>query len=168
MSVPFMKALAASDFATASQEIGATVPAWLGRQLTNFLKFRLGQLEQDPSIREWLGRAMISTDGSGVRRVVGSIGFHGPPDDQGRLEVGYSVDPQYRRQGLAREAIRAMFDWAYSAHGIDTFIATISPANEPSLRLAAQFGFVQVGEQMDDVDGLEYVFATRWPVGATD
>jgi len=40
---------------------------------------------------------------------------------------------------------------------------SISPDNEPSLRLAQQFGFRQVGEQMDEIDGLEYVFETSWP-----
>ncbi len=167
MSVPFMEALQGHDFDRASAEIGAQVPPWMADALESFLKYRLGQLEKDSTIREWLGRAMVLVDESGRRRVIGSIGFHGPPDERGRLEVGYSVDPPYRRQGYASEAVRAMFDWAHSAHGIDTFIASISPGNEPSLRLSSQFGFVQVGEQMDEIDGLEYVFETRWPPGAT-
>ena len=74
--------------------------------LDSFLNYRLGQLAEDATIREWLGRAMVLVDESGRRRVVGSIGFHGPPDEQGRLEIGYSVDPPYRRQGYAREAVR--------------------------------------------------------------
>jgi RimJ/RimL family protein N-acetyltransferase len=163
MSVPFMEALARRDVDAASREIGASVPEWLADELENFLRMRLGQLSRDPTIRVWLGRAMVLTDESGDRRVIGSIGFHGPPDAHGRLEVGYSVDPSHRRQGYAREAIRAMFDWAHRAHGIETFVASISPDNEPSLRLAAEFGFIQVGEQMDEIDGLEYVFETTWP-----
>jgi RimJ/RimL family protein N-acetyltransferase len=56
-----------------------------------------------------------------------------------------------------------MFDWAAETHGIRRFIASISPANEPSLRLASGFGFVQTRSQMDDVDGLELVLETSWP-----
>ncbi len=56
-----------------------------------------------------------------------------------------------------------MFDWALSNHGVHRFIASIAPENEPSLLLAAGFGFVQTGTQMDDVDGLEPVFETDWP-----
>ena len=163
MTVPFMQALVARDLAAAEREIGAHVPAWLPDQLDDFLQYRLAQLAVDPSIREWLGRAMLLTDSSGQRRVVGTIGFHGPPDAQARAEIGYSVDPVYRRQGLARESIQAMFDWAGATHGIHRFIASISPTNEPSLRLAAGFGFVQVGSQIDDIDGLELVFETDWP-----
>jgi RimJ/RimL family protein N-acetyltransferase len=132
-------------------------------ELEDFLRFRLVQLAVDPSIRVWLGRAMVLTDPDGARHVIGSVGFHGPPDDLRRLEVGYSVDPPYRSRGYAREAIRAMFDWAHDTHGINRFVASISPENEPSLRLAAQLGFVQAGSQIDEIDGLELVFETTWP-----
>ena len=163
MSVPFMEALARKDLATASTEIGASVPVWIADELENFLKYRLTQLRVDPSIRIWLGRAMVLTEDDGSRRVVGSIGFHGPPDAEGRLEVGYSVDPPYRRRGYARESVQALFDWAHSEHGITRFVASISPDNEASLNLTAAYGFKQVGEQMDEIDGLEFVFETDWP-----
>ena len=163
MSVPFMEALARKDMKAASEEIGATVPAWIAEELENFLKYRLGQLRLDPSIRAWLGRAMVLTEGDGTRRVVGSVGFHGPPDAQGRLEVGYSVDPPFRRRGYASESVKALFDWAHREHGITRFIASISPDNVPSLRLTAAYGFQRVGEQIDEIDGLEYVFETDWP-----
>ena len=158
MSVPFMEALRARDLDAAELAVDARVPAWLPDQLDHFLEYRLAQLEVDPSIRPWLGRAMILVDDAGERRVIGTIGFHGPPDELGRLEVGYSVDPVFRRQGFAREAVRALFDWAATTHGIRRFIASISPTNEPSLRLAAGFGFVRTGEHMDEFDGLELVF----------
>jgi RimJ/RimL family protein N-acetyltransferase len=166
MSVPFMEALARRDVEAAARDIGATVPMWMADELEGFLKYRLAQLAVDPDIRLWLGRAMLLTDEDGKRHVVGSIGFHGPPDKQGRLEVGYSVDPPYRRRGFARESVRALFDWAHATHGIETFVASISPDNEASLRLAAGFGFHQIGQQMDPIDGLELVFETRWPPAA--
>lgn len=143
--------------------MGAAVPVWMSNEMANFARLRLAQLKSDPSIRQWLGRAMVLTDSDGRRRVIGSIGFHGPPNAEGKAEIGYRVDPEFRRRGYAREAIRALFDWAYRERGIENFVASISPTNEPSLRLAAEFGFVQVGEQMDEIDGLELVFETRWP-----
>jgi [ribosomal protein S5]-alanine N-acetyltransferase len=163
MTVPFMEALARDDVAAAAAEIGATVPHDMPEYLRDFLRYRLTQLAADPTIREWLGRAMVWTDGDGGRHVIGSVGFHGAPDEERRLEIGYKVEPAFRRQGIAREAAAAMFDWAYREHGIRRFVASISPSNEPSLRLAAGFGFEQVGEQMDEIDGLELVFETTWP-----
>jgi RimJ/RimL family protein N-acetyltransferase len=168
MSVPFMEALAAHDMTAASKEIGADVPEWMAAELEHFLKYRLGQLRLDPAIRPWLGRAMILTEEDGTRRTVGSIGFHGPPDAEGKLEVGYSVDPPFRRRGYASESVKALFDWAFREHGITRFVASISPDNDASLNLTAAYGFQKVGEQMDEIDGLEYVFETDWPRPASD
>ena len=163
MTVPFMQALVRSDLAAAAREIGATVPEGMPDDLRTFLAFRLPQVDRDPSARACLGRVIVLTDPAGDRRIIGSIGFHGPPDSDGRAEVGYRVEPEFRRQGYAREAVWALFDWAHRVHGVSRFVASISPDNEPSLKLAEGLGFRQVGEQMDEIDGLEYVFETTWP-----
>ena len=163
MSIPFMRALVAGDLEAASRELGAEVPPGMPEDLMTFLQFRLAQLEVDPTILPWLGRAIVLTDAAGTRHAIGTIGFHGPPDEHGRAEVGYRVEPEYRRRGFAREAIRGLFDWAAAEHGIGRFIASISPSNEASLRLTESFGFVQTGSQMDEIDGLELVFEAPWP-----
>jgi RimJ/RimL family protein N-acetyltransferase len=163
MTLPFMESLLAADTAAASAEMGAEVPPNLRDHLEDFLRYRLAQVRADPSIRRWLGRAMVLNDPDGHRRVVGTIGFHGPPDADGRLEIGYSVESSYRRRGFAREAIREMLDWASAEHGIRRFVASISPTNEASLALVRGFGFQQTGEQMDEVDGLELVLEADWP-----
>src|SRR5207237_8332173 len=92
-----------------------------------------------------------------TRVMVGRFNFHGPPEN-GAAEVGYTIQPEHRRRGYATEATAAMLDWARAEHGVRRFIASISPDNEPSLRLARHLGFVQIGEQMDEEDGLELVF----------
>jgi len=163
MSIPFMHALVADDLEAASREIGAVVPEGMSEDLVDFLRYRLAQLAVDPSILEWLGRAMVLTDEAGARNVIGTIGFHGAPDAQGRVEVGYRVEPDYRRQGYARESVRALLDWAAMTHGIRRFIASVSPTNAASLALIGEFGFRQTGSQMDDIDGLELVFEAEWP-----
>lgn len=163
MSIPLMRALVAGDVATAERAIGASMPADFPEHLDHFLRYRLAQLEVDPSILHWLARAMVLTDSAGHRRVIGTIGFHGAPDEQGRLEVGYRIEPEYRRQGLTSEAVRGMFDWAATEHGVHRFIASVRPDNEASLGLVRGFGFVQTGTQMDDIDGLELVLEATWP-----
>ena len=162
MTAPFLEALVQHDFAAAGRQIDAYVPTSLADELGGAMSLWLDRWARDPSAGEWMARSMVLSEG-GRRRVVGSVGFHGSPDAEGRLEVGYSVDPPYRRRGFAREAVRAIFDWAHEHRGTTRFVASISPINEPSLALARQFGFHQVGEQMDEVDGLECVFETTWP-----
>ena len=168
MTPAFMEALLAGDTTRAGREIDAMVPENLRDHLEDFLRYRLAQVRVDSSIRPWLGRAMVLTDDSGTRRVIGTIGFHGPPDDRGRVEVGYSVQPAYRRRGFAREALKAMFDWAAAEHGIRRFVASVSPTNDASLALVRGFGFVQTGEQMDEIDGLELVLEADWPPGGEE
>ncbi|MEO5704625.1 MAG: GNAT family N-acetyltransferase [Candidatus Limnocylindrales bacterium] len=163
MSIPLMRALVARDVAATAREIGASIPEGFPDNLDHFLRCRLAQLDADPTILSWLARAMVLTDEDGGRRVIGTIGFHGAPDDRGRLEVGYRIEPEYRRRGFAREAVRAMLDWAANERGIHRFIASIRPDNDASLGLAAGFGFAQTGTQMDDIDGLELVLEATWP-----
>lgn len=163
MTVPFMEALQRRDLKAATRELGASVPMWMAEELQDFLNHRLGQLATRPEIREWLGRAMVLTDEDGERHAVGSIGFHGPPDEEGRLEIGYSVDPPYRRRGFAREAATAMYSWAHEGHGVTRFVASVSPDNIASLNLIEEYGYAIIGEQMDEIDGLELVFETTWP-----
>jgi RimJ/RimL family protein N-acetyltransferase len=54
-----------------------------------------------------------------------------------------------RRRGRGRAA---------REHGVERFFVSIAPDNASSLAMAAKLGFRQVGEQIDEEDGLEYVF----------
>ena len=93
------------------------------------------------------------------RQVVGSIGFHAPPDDRGRVEIGYDVVASERRKGFAREGIGALLEWAWATGRVCTCVGSVSPHNAPSLALLQSFGFRRVGEQIDEIDGLEWIFA---------
>jgi len=126
-----------------------------------WLRRRLKQMQEDPAVTVWLARAMVLRSDP-HRAMVGHIGFHGAAQD-GAAEMGYTVMPSYRRRGYAHEAVLAMMRWAREERGVQRFILSISPENAPSLALAAKLGFVQTGEQMDEEDGLEYVFELPAP-----
>jgi [ribosomal protein S5]-alanine N-acetyltransferase len=51
-----------------------------------------------------------------------------------------------------------MMTWAEREHGVTNFFVAISPDNAASLAMAVRLGFIRVGEQMDEEEGLEYVF----------
>jgi RimJ/RimL family protein N-acetyltransferase len=157
MSLAFMRLLRAGDLAGASREMGVAVPTDLREGLVDFLNYRIPALEADPGIRPWIGRVIVATAPDGSRQGIGTIGFHGPPDEHGRVEIGYGVQPAWRRQGVATECVAAMLAWA-EARGITRFRASVAPGNEPSLAIIRRLGFRQVGSQIDDIDGLELVF----------
>jgi len=157
MSLPFMQALREGDIDAAAAEIGATVPADMPGDLDHFLDYRIADLTADPTVQPWLGRAFVLEEAAG-RRIIGSIGFHGPPDGDGRVEIGYRVEPEHRRRGVATEVVEALLDWACREHGVTRFQAATAPDNLASQAVLARFGFRQTGTQMDDIDGLELVF----------
>jgi RimJ/RimL family protein N-acetyltransferase len=118
-------------------------------------ELRAEQVVADPSSAAWITGIVWDPDRA---LAVGRAGYHGPPDETGMVEVGYSIDPQFRRQGYARAALRALLARAEAEPDVRTFRATISPDNVASRDLVLAHGLVEVGEQMDDEDGLEFVY----------
>jgi [ribosomal protein S5]-alanine N-acetyltransferase len=154
LSVPVLEALLRGDLDAASARAGAPLTpylvdhGWLWR-------LRLEQAATDPGSLAWIARAALDRS-TGV--VVGHVGFHGPPDERGMVEVAYSVDPAWRRQGYATAMLRAALAWAADAPGVTVVRASVSPDNPGSLATLRPFGFRHVGEQYDEVDGLELLF----------
>ncbi|HWI70764.1 MAG TPA: GNAT family protein, partial [Baekduia sp.] len=116
----------------------------------------LGQVIGEPDHTPWLIRAVVTLDGT----VVGHAGFHGPPDARKMVEIGYEIEPEYRRRGYARAAVGELLAYARE-HGAVVARASVGPENAASLALIASLGFEQVGEQVDEIDGLELVFERR-------
>ena len=102
----------------------------------------------------WLLRAAVTREAPGM---VGRAGFHGPPDANGMVEIGYRIDPPHRRRGYGLECARLLVETAERLPGVSVVRASIAPDNTPSLRIAERLGFSQVGEQIDEIDGLELV-----------
>ncbi|MFI1304390.1 GNAT family N-acetyltransferase [Streptomyces sioyaensis] len=78
---------------------------------------------------------------------LGSIGFHGPPDDEGFVEIGYDLSPSARGAGWATEAVRLLAGWAATHPEVRTVCALTEPENLPSQRVLERAGFRFVGER---------------------
>ncbi|WP_441349120.1 GNAT family N-acetyltransferase [Streptomyces sp. NTH33] len=89
-------------------------------------------------------------------RAVGAMGFHGAPDEAGRVEVGYDLVVGARGNGYATEALRALSAWALAQDGVRTVAAVIARENTPSQNVVTRAGFTRVTE-----DGAEYVYEIR-------
>jgi RimJ/RimL family protein N-acetyltransferase len=156
LNVGVMRALLSGDLAGASAEAGVQLTDYFTGDASIWLwRVRAEQIQRDPASADWLARAAVD-DESGL--VIGHAGYHGPPDETGMVEVGYSVDPRFRRRGHGREMLAALLRRAKAEPRVQTVRASISPDNVASLATVAKFGFVQVGEQWDDEDGLELIF----------
>ena len=142
---------------------GAAVSDEWRQGATPTLRRRIAQIEGAPESAPFLLRAIIDPPAG---RVIGRIGFHGPPgaNELGApdaLELGYWIEPGSRRCGYAAEAILGMMEWAGTEHAVRRFILSIGPGNAASLGLARKLGFVEIGRHLDDEDGEELVFELR-------
>ena len=81
----------------------------------------------------WLGWYAISTEAAPV--LCGSVGFKGPPNEAGMVEIGYSLLPDYQGHGLASEMVRGLIDWALRQSKVRVIEAETAPDNHPSIRV---------------------------------
>ncbi len=150
------RALADGDLAAANTASPVPLPEYFaGPEWRGTWRRRREQVTQDPDSAAWV-TGVIWDERELV--AVGRAGYHGPPDHAGMVEIGYAVDPAYRRRGYARAALEALLRRAAREPAVKVVRVSISPGNTASSGLAVQYGFVRVGEQWDDEDGLEIIY----------
>jgi ribosomal-protein-alanine N-acetyltransferase len=149
-------ALADADLAGANAASPVPLTEWMvSASSVRTWQYRAVQAIQTPEDLAWI-TGVLWDDAEQV--AVGRSGFHAAPDAEGMVEVGYGVDPAYRRRGYARAALELAIDRARTEPDVRTLRATISPDNEASLGLIRQYPFAHTGEQWDEEDGLELIF----------
>jgi RimJ/RimL family protein N-acetyltransferase len=154
LSPAAMTALIDGDLAAASFAAGAELSPFLVEEAWLW-RIRRDDIARDEAAAEWVARAALDADSGAV---IGHGGFHGPPDEDGTVEIAYTVAPQFRRQGYARAMVTALIARAVADPRVSAVRASIRPDNAASLATIAKFGFRKVGEQWDPEDGLEHVF----------
>jgi len=141
--------------------LGAKVPADLIEDPA-VLAYSQAELARDADYFPWSARAILLKSSM---QMIRHVRFHSRPDPDylrdfvtNAVEVGYVIFAAHRRQRYAEEALVALMAWAQGSQGIARIVASISPDNVPSLKLAAKLGFRKIGEHLDAVDGIEHVF----------
>ena len=79
-------------------------------------------------------------------RVIGDVGFMGPPDATGAVSVGCGITEDARGQGYATEALMALLEWARGQTGLTCVLADTTRSNLASQRLLERGGLHRVGE----------------------
>jgi RimJ/RimL family protein N-acetyltransferase len=79
-------------------------------------------------------------------RVIGDVGFMGPPDATGAVSVGCAITEDARGQGYATEALTALLEWARGQTGLTCVLADTTRSNLASQRLLERAGLHRVGE----------------------
>jgi RimJ/RimL family protein N-acetyltransferase len=77
-------------------------------------------------------------------QTVGSIGFFGPPDDEGTVMIGYGLAEAARGFGYATEAVRGLIGYAFSRPEVTRILADTDADNVASHRVLEKAGFARV------------------------
>lgn len=149
------------DRPAVAQSLGASVPSDLIEE-PDVLRHAAARLAEDIDYLPWSARAILLRDSM---QMVGHVRFHSRPDPdylapyaRHAVEYGYVIFAAHQRRGYAEEALGGLMRWAKRTHGIGRFVVTIAPDNQPSTLLATKLGFRRIGEHVDPVDGIEYVY----------
>jgi [ribosomal protein S5]-alanine N-acetyltransferase len=146
------------------EHVGVDYPPEWPSESSHVLALRRDQIRAGDDHR-WLIRAAVTRT---QPVMVGRVGFHAPPDANGVVEIGYEIDARHRRQGYGLECATHLIQCAEELDCVSAVRASIAPDNEPSLRMAKRLGFRRIGEQIDEIDGLEFVFERRARSGHDD
>ena len=139
---PRAAATLVTDRAEAEAAIGSALdPAWPLPDLLDILPAHATALDDDLPFGVWLIVERASDT------VVGDIGFHGPPDPEGTVEIGYSIVPSRRNRGYATEAAQTLISWARRHPRVRCIVAGSAAANAASIRTLERLGFTRDGER---------------------
>lgn len=167
MPLIMMRAIQDGNWPGVARLLGTEIPAEWRDGDWHWLDQRVARAEADPAELAWAPHVLLLRQDPGAGRparvVVGDAGFHGSPDENGRVELGYMVLSAYRRQGLAEEAVRALLHWAVAEQQVTRFQACINTDNIASQNLIRKVGFSQVGSQRHERRGDELIFHLDQP-----
>ena len=119
------------------------------------LRFRIPRVKADPTFAE-IGLILAVEKNS--KEIIGSAGFQDFPNEDGMIEIGFGVVPEKQNQGFGKELLHGMWRMICKLPEVKILRYTVSPTNAPSVHIIKKLGFLEVGEQIDDEDGVELIF----------
>ncbi len=134
------------------QELKRIVPfdtgaEWPLEVYKNLFPYKIERFRKVPSENEWEGLIVDKTN----NRIVGDMGFKGGPNEEGVIDLGYSIIPSSRGKGFATEMGKAMVAWGLTQPGVKKVMASCDPDNAPSIRVLEKIGFERTVQTDDSI-----------------
>ena len=133
------------------QELGPASRLIITPILRKAIQMKLSKMDQAspeelPWITYWLIR--VPPEGFGA----GLIGFKGLPDQNGEVEVGYGIDPEFQNFGYTTEALEGLIQWAFDDPRCRRIIAPETQRSNPaSNRVLEKVGMRVYAESPDAI-----------------
>jgi [ribosomal protein S5]-alanine N-acetyltransferase len=94
------------------------------------------------------------------KAIIGGICFHGEPDENGEVEIGYGIDNNYMNKGYMTETISGIINWIRNKKEVRIIKAETDSSNISSIRVLEKNGFELV-QQNDNMIILKLELTVR-------
>lgn len=128
---------AAAFYAYRSDQAVQEYQSFQPKSAEETLTFLSGTADFVNLINTWFQLAVCL---KGSNELIGDIGMHFTQDVL-QSEIGYTIAPQYQRQGYAEEGVKAVMAYLFQDLGKHRIFASVDPLNLPSVRLLEKLGF---------------------------
>jgi [ribosomal protein S5]-alanine N-acetyltransferase len=75
---------------------------------------------------------------------VGGLCFHGPPEADMEVEIGYGTEPEFQNRGIMTESLKGIIDWLKGIKNVNTLIAKTNDDNISSWRVLEKNNFKKI------------------------
>jgi [ribosomal protein S5]-alanine N-acetyltransferase len=99
---------------------------------------RLEQLPEPTGFESWM--IVLKQNAT----VIGDAGFKGGPNEEGAVDIGYSIIEQEKQRGYGLETARALSEWAFRHPQVKAVTANCLLGNTASIRLLEKLGMQEV------------------------
>lgn len=82
-------------------------------------------------------------------RVIGDIGFHGKPNENGEVEIGFGLVEHERGKGFGFESLKSIMNWLSSQDSVKVIKAGCLISNKPSTRILEKVGMKEINRDHD-------------------
>lgn len=108
------------------------------------MEFAREQLKDAPQQTGWSFWYLLTRSRNNCE-LIGICGFKGVADENGSVEIGYSILSQYRSRGYATEAVARLLIWAFNHHNVLEVCAETLPHLRQSIRVMEKNGLLLTG-----------------------
>jgi ribosomal-protein-alanine N-acetyltransferase len=77
-----------------------------------------------------------------TKNIAGEIGCHSTPDENGRVEIGYSTQAHFQNNGFMSEAVGVFATYLLAAENVKAVVAETEKTNIPSQKVLINNHFV--------------------------